>query len=309
MNKDDEKPRKRGRPRKNTIQQKTHKNFDMSSFEISNEEIVLQLPLGDDDGSEKNVFTMKGTESESCTSIKTISKDYNTDKKFNMNDIISELKRKDALIAHLKKSIEDLKIGSACDNVISATKENKKSFLDLKLISMDNNKSVIVEKTDICCWWCAYNFDTLPCFLPDRFFKDTYYVFGCFCCFSCAMAYNISLDDYRTPVRNSLLKKFYNTIFKNDKDITCTPKRELLGRFGGPITPTDFRNSSVMCKRDMKMNIPPVIPLISLIEETSKDFPVSLSTRKNAKSTSIDDNMELIPKKNVKKGKAYQSTS
>jgi hypothetical protein len=306
MDKDDEKPRKRGRPRKNTVPQKTHKHFDMSSFEIGNEEIILELPLGDN---EKNVFTMKETESESCTSIRTISKDREVDKKFNMNDIISELNRKDSLIAHLRKSIEDLKIGSVCDNVITATKENKKSFLDLKLISMDNNKSIIVEKTDVCCWWCTYNFDTLPCFLPDRFFKDTYYVFGCFCSFGCAMSYNISLDDYRTPVRNSLLKKLYNTIFKNDKDIICTPKRELLERFGGPIAPTDFRNSSVMCKRDIKMNIPPVIPLISLVEETSKDFPLSLATKKNGKITLIDDNMDLNPKKTVKKGRAYQSTS
>jgi hypothetical protein len=64
-----------------------------------------------------------------------------------------------------------------------------------------------------------------------------------------------------------------------------------------------------MCKRDIKMNIPPVIPLISLVEETSKDFPLSLATKKNGKITLIDDNMDLNPKKTVKKGRAYQSTS
>lgn len=307
MDKIEEKPRGRGRPRKNTIQQKTHKHFDMSSFEIGNEEIIVQLPLGDDDKSDNNGFALKETETDSCTSIKTITKEH-PNKKFNMDDIISELNRKDAMIAHLKKTIEELKVGSSYDNIIIATKENKKTLLDLKLITIDNNKTIVVDKTDICCLWCSYEFDTLPCFLPDRFFKDTYYVFGCFCCFSCAKAYNVSLDDFRTPVRNSLLKKLHNTIFKTDKDIMCTPKRELLKKHGGPIAPEDYRNSSVVCKREIKMNIPPVIPLISLIEETTSDLPSVIPTRRNIKSSSIDDHVELVPKKSVKRGKNKQAT-
>ena len=52
------------------------------------------------------------------------------------------------------------------------------------------------RKTDICCWWCCHKCD-VPLSLPEKLYDDTFHVFGCFCSFNCAAAYNVNLNDYK----------------------------------------------------------------------------------------------------------------
>jgi len=139
---------------------------------------------------------------------------------------------------------------------------------DLKLFHLTNNQLFLTNSTDICCWWCTEQFKTLPCFLPDHILNDTFYVFGCFCSYNCAYSYNIyTINDSYSTDRTRLLFKLTNIIFGSNHKLTLAPQREVLQKFGGPLSSEDFHNESLMCSIIYKINIPPIIPLVSTISE------------------------------------------
>jgi hypothetical protein len=76
------------------------------------------------------------------------------------------------------------------------------------------------------------------------------------------------MNDYRTSVRDMLIIKLYGPIFG---DIPMAPERELLQKFGGKLSLEEFRNMSLLLKKDFKMKLPPVIPLIPIVEEDPKN--------------------------------------
>jgi hypothetical protein len=184
--------------------------------------------------------------------------------------LIDELNRREAVIMNLKSKLKDKSLYN--ENTIALTKENKKKLINLGLISINKNKLQIAEKTNIACWWCTYNFDTCPCFLPDHYKNNRYYVFGNFCGFSCMLAYNENLDDYRKSIRTVLIKQMYREIFQNDNlIIKVAGPRELLTKFGGPLDISEYRDPNNICIKTFKMTIPPLIPLISEYEEVMID--------------------------------------
>ena len=284
-------PKRRGRPRKN--QEKTKfvepKKLKVGAIKKSNDEdIILHLPIYDDDeenSSEKNMFTMKNdTEtqlshatkiSSKMAAILSISDGANTnsdsDPEMSIQQLIAELKKKDLMIKKLRDTVSDLKNANYDVNV-SATKEYKSSYIDIRLINIKDNKSIVVEKTDIACWWDSHTFDSVPCFIPDRYYNNKYYVFGCFCSFNCALAYNLNMvNDYRAQIRHSLIRKLYHSIFGCNDDIPVSPQKELLKKFGGPLTIEEFRNKSILIKKEYKIILPPLVPLLPMIEESSRD--------------------------------------
>lgn len=283
--------KKRGRPKKTISQQKSAMSKTINNTENEDdEELILHIPNFDDDldeSSDKNIFTMReesdGKSSNHSknkpkpkTSLKLIDSltesDKDQDNDADVKELLLELKRKDTIIKKLKSQLNDQKNGIEQDNNPIFMKDAKKSLINLKLINMNDNKNmVIVDKTNICCWWCCHNFDTIPCFIPDRYINDKFYVFGCFCTYNCAMAYNSNMGDYRVPLRNSLIKELHNRVFNTTDQIHLAPAKELLQKFGGPMTIEEFRNKDLLCKKEHKINIPPLIPLLASVEENYRD--------------------------------------
>jgi hypothetical protein len=260
-------PKKRGRPRKNAIINQppdTHLiNKLLKKYE--DDEIILHIPLYDVESSDKSKTvsfdeSLKSSDSSSSHDEKNISSE----------ELMIELKKKDLLIKKLKKSLSECH--SSYDNATMATKDNKKHYLDLKLFNVENGKPIVVEKTDVVCWWCTYNFDTLPCFIPERYIGGKYYVFGCFCNFSCAYAYNQSLSDYKVSIRACLLNQMYSSIFKIYTPIPIAPPRELLEKFGGELTIEQFRDNSLLVRKEYRINLPPMVPLVPIVDETIHDI-------------------------------------
>lgn len=271
--------KKRGRPKKiTTIVKKQEKNGDKKKpLRMDNtKELMLKLPIYDEEkqnnnSSEKNIFTVKSDNEyeNDCSSLT----DSDDEKSGDEIKILKNEKRKlEILVKRLKTSLAESRASAYAENGSVCIKNQKSRVVDLKLININkNNELIIVDKTNVACWWCSYNFDTLPCFIPDRYFNNTYYVFGCFCTYSCAMAYNINMNDSRNSTRTSLIKKLYLEIFGNTENMPVAPERELLEKFGGPLTIQQFRDSALLCKKEYKMQIPPLIPLLSSIDETNKD--------------------------------------
>lgn len=187
----------------------------------------------------------------------------------NIDKLIDEIKRRDLIISTLKSKMKDK--NNLCENSIAMTKDNKKILVNLGLIQITKNKPICCDKTDIACWWCTHNFDTIPLFLPDHDRNSVYFVFGNFCSFSCMLAYNQNLDDYRKSDRNSLIKQLYYKIFQKNISIKPAGPRESLKKFGGPIDIQQFRDPNYVCSKELKLTIPPMIPLISELEEIEID--------------------------------------
>lgn len=225
-------------PKNNKLKHLTDKNNDSDAEEINNSE-----------NTNENINNLKDS---------TIEK------------LLDELHKKDAMIMNLKSKLKDKTLYN--ENTINITKENKKKLINIGLISINNNKLQVCEKTDIACWWCTYNFDSAPVFLPDHYKNNTYFVFGNFCGFSCMLAYNENLDDYRKSVRTVLIKQMYRDIFQNENMIVKPAgPRELLKKFGGLLDISQYRDPNNICIKTFKMTLPPMIPLIAEMEEINLD--------------------------------------
>jgi hypothetical protein len=283
--------KRRGRPPKNLVVSTSGKNKIINK-EPTEEQLVLYLPTFDEEETqsdkmrikketttetEKNNFT-SDSESESEKEVKKYSFKHLTDKNdsddsseittnnINVEKLLEELQKRDAIINSLRLKIKDKSIFN--ENTLTLTKENKKQLLNLGLITVNKNKLNICEKTNIACWWCTYTFETQPLFMPDHYKNNVYHVFGNFCSFSCMLAYNEDMDDYRKSVRTNLIKQLYRDIFNcDDFNIKPAGSRELLEKFGGPLSITKYRDPNIVSKKILKMSIPPQIPLLSDYEE------------------------------------------
>ena len=108
------------------------------------------------------------------------------------------------------------------------------------------DKDVWPEKTDLKCWWCCHNFDTVPLGIPMKYYNETFYLKGCFCSFNCVLAYVIDNKHFKYeqvyPNIKSLRAKL--TKHKLDDKITPAPPRESLTVFGGDLSIEKFRTTS-----------------------------------------------------------------
>lgn len=325
-------PRKRGRPRKNKIIDKPQKLIERKkiSKENENREIILHLPLfknktsNSSPESEKNAFTM-GEESTDNNNNKNNDKDRDDKDKDNndkdkenyideailtisdqesqsadedhlhIEELLNEIKKRNKIIKRLREENAALK-NVVGENAFMSCREIRTIPMNIAFIDNKNGNTLICEKTNIVCWWDTYNFDTLPCFIPERYSNGKFYVFGCFCSFDCAIAYNLSLNDYKVSDRNSLIKKLYFTIIGENDDIPVAAPREILEKFGGNLGIEEYRKISRSINKEYKLILPPMINLIACIEEKTKDKNMIRSTIPEVKHSFIDEK-NIIPVK------------
>jgi hypothetical protein len=265
--------KRRGRPKKTQMISSNSKikiPINDDDYEQEEEEIILHLPIsrediklfGNDD-IDLNELTEK--------SINSSENDDSSTKDIKVNDI--NMKQYGFIIKKLKEENDELK-KYLTDITPMYFTEVKIYPLDLKLFSMENNE-LIPKKTQICCWWCTYQFDCLPTYLPEKYCDNKFYVSGCYCSFNCAGAYNLNLNDNKIWERYSLLKQLYYMINK-DKIITITDieiniagPKELLEKFGGPMTIIDYRKNAKILGREYHKLIPPFLPITIGFEETT----------------------------------------
>jgi hypothetical protein len=151
--------------------------------------------------------------------------------------------------------------------------------INVKLEDIYTNNDVWENTNkDVCCWWCSHTFDTLPLGLPEKYYDKKFHVIGNFCSFNCAMAFNLSLNDHKIWDRVSLLYHMRNMIYLNIypnrdvkklDDIIVAPPRSMLKMFGGSLTIENFRERSIVLKKQYRNIIPPIVSLTQPIEETT----------------------------------------
>ena len=99
------------------------------------------------------------------------------------------------------------------------------------VIWKQNNKFVILHsetsqvmpnKTNISCWWCAHEFDNIPCYIPIKIVNDTYYVHGNFCTYNCALSY--MNNEYENRHESRTLYTNIKILFDADAGVIETDK-------------------------------------------------------------------------------------
>jgi len=298
-------PKKRGRkPKDQQIVNKEVKDNER--------EIILHMQLSLDDikryGSvdimeNLNKHLNKSNESSNHENIFTID-DHNFDddstneSNEEINKLMEIIKEKDEYIKTMDKELNQYKMLEKENNEYMY--QTKITKMNVNLVNVHNGETIIVERTDIVCWWCTEQFETLPCFIPEKVINNCYHVYGCFCSFNCAAAYNLnsSVNDYKVWEKNSLIKSLCNEMTQTYDDIYIAPPKEILIKYGGHLSIMEYRKNFNLIKKEYRLVIPPMTPIIPFIEERTSD------NQKNNKFQKNDSALILKRKKPLPGSKA-----
>jgi hypothetical protein len=142
---------------------------------------------------------------------------------------------------HLKTTndLEDKKQDSDDVNV-----NVKDMSAKLKQLKIQLYKNTLHSEKKSACFWCTYDFDNAPCYIPKYEMDDTIYGYGSFCRPECAVAYLMkeSIDDSTKFDRYQLLNQIYSKVYDCKKNIKPAPDPHyLLDKFYGNLNIQEYR--------------------------------------------------------------------
>jgi hypothetical protein len=102
-----------------------------------------------------------------------------------------------------------------------------------------------ISEYNSACFWCTFNFDTPPIYIPKYVLNKNYHVYGCFCSPECASAFlmNETIDSSSKFERYHLLNQIYAKIYNYNKNITPAPSPYYtLDKYYGNLTIQEYRS-------------------------------------------------------------------
>lgn len=140
-----------------------------------------------------------------------------------------------------EKTQKKVVVNPTTDTDCVSMKETWKKLKNLEQFLHINS----VPDSKSACFWCTYDFDNPPIYIPKFLLKDTYHVYGCFCSPECAVGHlmNEKIDSSSKFERYSLLNNLYNKVFEYKKNIKPAPDPHyFLERFCGNLTIQEYRH-------------------------------------------------------------------
>jgi hypothetical protein len=130
----------------------------------------------------------------------------------------------------------------------TATAQSEKNMMKeintkLKKLKLKLYKNECSDKR-AACFWCTYDFDSPPCYIPKYEMDQTLYGYGSFCRPECAAAYLMkeNIDDSSKFERYYLLNQIYGKIFGYEKNIKLAPNPYYtLDKYYGSLTIQEYR--------------------------------------------------------------------
>jgi hypothetical protein len=122
------------------------------------------------------------------------------------------------------------------------------------------------------CFWCCEIFGGRPCVIPTCITEGVWQVYGNFCTPHCASAYLLAdlLDTHVRWERLSLLHRLYGNYCGGR--IYPSPHREVLERFGGPMSTQEFRRLCEERKIRVDLHLPPMVSILASMDTRPIDF-------------------------------------
>jgi hypothetical protein len=192
-------------------------------------------------------------------------------------------------------------------------KEIWKKLKQLEHLLHGNN----VSDKKSACFWCTYDFDNPPIYIPKYFLKNSYHVYGCFCSPECSVAYlmNENLDSSNKFERYHLLNHIYAKIYDYKKNIKPAPNPfYMLEKYYGNMTIQEYR--ALLSNERLFLIVDK--PLTRIMPELHQDNEEHIiNNRKIIQSNTQNTKKKIAPRKvqtkstivNEKFGMATSSTS
>jgi hypothetical protein len=134
---------------------------------------------------------------------------------------------------------DEIVVESADDSNIKLKDIHQK----LKKLRVQFYKNSLNDKKSAC-FWCTYDFDNEPCYIPKHESDDTVCGYGCFCRPECAVGYLMkeSINDSTKFERYQLLNQIYSKVYGFKKNIKPAPSPYyLLDKFYGSLSIQEYR--------------------------------------------------------------------
>ena len=148
---------------------------------------------------------------------------------------------------------------NSIDNSINNSVNNTSSISDTDKANHENNKTIHekiealsynLHTNNVCdkkssCFWCTFDFDNNPIYIPKHELNNSYNVYGCFCSPECACAYLMNdkdIDNASRFERYQLLNNIYCKIYNYTKNIKPAPNPYYtLDKYYGNLTIQEYR--------------------------------------------------------------------
>jgi hypothetical protein len=122
--------------------------------------------------------------------------------------------------------------------------KDKDIWRKLKVLEHNLHVNNISDKKSAC-FWCSYEFDNNPIYIPKHFIKGSYSVYGCFCSPECAVAHLMeeNIDSSTKFERYYLMNHIYSKIYNYTRNIKPAPNPYyMLNKFYGNLTIQEYRS-------------------------------------------------------------------
>ena len=146
----------------------------------------------------------------------------------------------------------------------------------LKVLEHNLHVNNICDKKSAC-FWCTYDFDNPPVYIPKHHIKESYHVYGCFCSPECATAYLMeeNIDSSSKFERYYLINHIYSKIYNYKKNIKPAPNPfYMLEKYYGNLTIQEYR-SLLRNERLFLIVDKPLTRIMPELHEDNDDFIIN----------------------------------
>jgi hypothetical protein len=196
-------------------------------------------------------------------------------------------------------------IDNSDENADDEDNDIKNIWKKLNILKVKLHKNDISDKRSAC-FWCTYEFDNPPIFIPKNEFRNSYQVYGCFCSPQCGAAYlmNEKIDSSIKFERYQLLNHVYGKIYNYTKNIKPAPNPYyLLDKYYGNLSIKEYRD---LFNNEQLLIVveKPLSNVFPELYEDNSDFILNKKTipsnssfklkrKTNSKKTSILENLGI----------------
>ena len=183
-------------------------------------------------------------------------------------------------------NVNDTSKTNKTKKIIETEDDNiKKIWTKLDILSNCLHTNNICDKKSAC-FYCTYEFDNNPIYIPKYELNNIYHVYGCFCSPECACGFlmnEYNIDTTTRFERYYLLNYLYCKIYSYTKNIKPAPSPfYMLEKFYGSLSIQEYRK---LLKNERLLIIVDK-PLIRILPELHEDTDDYLLNSHNIKSQS-----------------------
>jgi len=154
--------------------------------------------------------------------------------------------------------------------------ETKEIWKKLKQLEHNLHINNISDKKSAC-FWCTYEFDNPPVYIPKYLIKNSYQVYGCFCSPECSTAYLMeeNIDSSTKFERYYLINHIYSQIYDYKKNIKPAPNPYyILDKYYGNLNIQEYRS---LLRNDRLFLIvdKPLTRVLPELHEDNDDFIIN----------------------------------